>query len=143
MVVLLRRTGVLDRPVDIARRLRAAGVSLRAAHAALNRLAEAGWAVCTADSEADIAALARDLGQMNVEVRRRLSPAAAAGRIAEIRNRHGLSQREFADLLALDVRTLQNWEQGRNRPDPGTASLVLLFERAPERIEELLSEPVL
>ncbi len=142
VVLLLRRTGTLDRPIDLARRLTAAGLSLRAAHNALNRLAETGWTVSAADSNTDIAALARDLARMNVEVRRRRSPFEVMDRIAEIRNRHGLSQREFADLLALDVRTLQNWEQGRNRPDPGTASLVLLFDRAPERIEELLSDPV-
>ena len=142
MVLLLRRTGALDRPIDLARRLTASGSSLRAAHAALNRLAETGWTVCAADAGADIVALARDLRRMNVEVRRRRSPTSAMDRIAEIRVRHGLSQREFADLLALDLRTLQNWEQGRNRPDPGTASLVLLFDQAPEQIEELLSEPV-
>ena len=142
VVLLLRRTGALDRPVDLARRLTAAGLSLRAAHAALNRLAETGWTISAADGGADVKALARDFARVNVEVRRRISPAAAIERIAEIRSRHGLSQREFADLLGLDVRTLQNWEQGRNRPDAGTASLVLLFDRAPERIEELLSDPV-
>jgi hypothetical protein len=34
------------------RRLRAVGVSLRAAHQALNRLAEAGSAMCTIDPKA-------------------------------------------------------------------------------------------
>lgn len=142
VILLLRRTGPLDRPISVARRLTAAGVSLRAAHGALNRLAESGWAVSAVDSGADIVTLARDLRRMNVEVRRRLSSALTIERIAEIRSRHGMSQREFADLLALDMRTLQNWEQGRNRPDSGAATLMLLFDRAPERIEELLSEPV-
>ena len=142
LVLLLHRTGALDRPIDLARRLIASGLSLRAAQAVLNRLAETGWTVCAVDAGRDIVALARDLRRMNVEVRRRRSPTPAMDRIAEIRTRHGLSQREFADLLALDLRTLQNWEQGRNRPDPGTASLVLLFDQAPEQIEELLSEPV-
>ncbi len=141
-MLILHRTGALDRPVDLARRLVAAGLSLPAAHAALNRLAETDRAVCTIDGRADVRALARDLRRMNVDARRRLAPAAATDHLAEIRNRHGLSQREFADLLGLDVRTLQNWEQGRNRPDSGTASLVLLFDRAPELVAELLSEPV-
>ena len=36
--------------------------------------------------------------------------------IAEIRGRTGLSQSEFARLLGVSVRTLQEWEQGRRIP---------------------------
>jgi putative transcriptional regulator len=59
-----------------------------------------------------------------------------------MRARYGLSQREYADLLGIDVRTLQNWEQGRNRPDPAAVSLMRIFAHAPETFEEALSEPV-
>jgi len=64
--VVLIRAGALNRPIDVAKRLRAAGVSLRAAHQALNRLAEAGSAVCTIDPGTDLAALARDLAALGV-----------------------------------------------------------------------------
>jgi hypothetical protein len=37
---------------------------------------------------------------------------------------------------------LQNWEQGRNRPDPAAASLAMMFDRAPDLVEELISEPI-
>ena len=62
--------------------------------------------------------------------------------ISELRARHGLSQREYADLLGIDVRTLQNWEQGRNRPDPAALSLMRIFAHAPAVFEEALSEPI-
>ena len=65
-----------------------------------------------------------------------------AGLIAEVRTRHGLSQREFAEVLGLDIDTLQNWEQGRNKPDTAALNLVMVFDKAPELIEETVFEPV-
>ncbi len=59
-----------------------------------------------------------------------------------MRARRGLSQSDYADLLGLDVRTLQNWEQGRNRPDPAAISLMRIFDRAPDLGGEVLTEPV-
>ena len=87
--------------------------------------------------------LAKELETMNIQVRRRLPPGEAVPDLAEARAQHGLSQREFADLLGLDVRTLQNWEQGRNRPDPAALSLMRVFAHAPEVFEEAISEPIL
>lgn len=142
VVVVLRRTGALDKPISVAQRLRRVGLTLRAAHVAITRLAERSWTVCEINADADMAALRRDLESMNVEIRRRTPVRDRAPDIAAVRTRHGLSQREFADLLGIDLRTLQNWEQGRNRPDNVALSLVLMFDRAPEKVEEALSEPV-
>ncbi|RIK90013.1 MAG: transcriptional regulator, partial [Burkholderiales bacterium] len=36
--------------------------------------------------------------------------------VAEIRGKTGLSQSEFARLIGVSVRTLQEWEQGRRAP---------------------------
>lgn len=36
--------------------------------------------------------------------------------VAELRHRIGVSQSEFATLLGISVRTLQEWEQGRRKP---------------------------
>ena len=41
------------------------------------------------------------------------------------RKRHKLSQSEFAAKLGISVRTLQNWETGRNEPR-GLAKVALL-----------------
>jgi putative transcriptional regulator len=79
---------------------------------------------------------------MNVELRQRLPTSDDAIDVAAMRVRHSLSQREYAAMLGIDVRTLQNWEQGRNRPDPAAVSLMRIFAYAPSLFEEALSEPV-
>jgi putative transcriptional regulator len=94
-------------------------------------------------AEVDLRLLGQTLGPLHVTVlRRRRFPEPAALLVA-VRNRHGLSQREFADMLGLDVRTLQNWEQGRNRPDAAALHLVVLFDRLPELIEDAAFESVM
>jgi DNA-binding transcriptional regulator YiaG len=127
VTLMLRRDGTFDKRLSVARRLRAAGLTLQAAHAAITRLADTGLAVCRIAEGADIPALARDL---------------APDAIAEVRARHRLSQREYAELLGIDINTLQNWEQGRNKPDAAALSLVMAFDSAPELIQHTAFEPV-
>lgn len=140
VTLILRRDGDFDKRISVARRLRAAGLSMQAAHAVVTRLAEADMAVCRIAEGADIPALARDLAPLDVRVSRRRD--ATAGVIGEVRARHGLSQREFAEMLGIDVNTLQNWEQGRNKPDSATLNLVMVFDKAPALIEQTAFEPV-
>jgi DNA-binding transcriptional regulator YiaG len=136
--LVLRLEGPLDKPISVAKRLRAAGLTLRAAHAVINRLAETRLAICRIAEGANIAALAADLASMNVHTyrRRHLEPSL----IAEVRARHGLSQREFAEVLGVDIDTLQNWEQGRNRPDAAALNLVMAFDKSPELVEQAAFE---
>lgn len=138
--LVLRLVGPLDKPISVAKRLRASGLTLRAAHAVINRLAETRLAVCQIAEDANIPALANDLLAMNVHTfrRRHLDPSL----IADVRARHRLSQREFAEVLGIDLDTLQNWEQGRNRPDATTLNLVMAFDKAPELIEQATLEAV-
>jgi DNA-binding transcriptional regulator YiaG len=140
VTLVLRLVGPLDKGITVAKRLRAAGLTLGAAHAVINRLAEMRLAVCQIAEGANIPLLAADLGAMNVHTyrRRQLDP----GLIAEVRARHRLSQREFAEVLGIDIDTLQNWEQGRNKPDAAALHLVMAFDKAPELIEQTAFEPV-
>ena len=140
--VVLHRGGELDQSIPLIRRLFDGGMTLRGAHAVVNRLAEFGWMVCAVSKTEDLARFAADLASMNVEVRRWVSTQRDPPDIAKLRARHGMSQREYADLLGIDVRTLQNWEQGRNRPDPAAVNLMRIFAHAPEVFEEALSEPL-
>ncbi|HTB42594.1 MAG TPA: helix-turn-helix domain-containing protein [Acetobacteraceae bacterium] len=140
VALVLRLVGPLDKGITVAKRLRAAGLTLRATHAIINRLAETRLAVCRIAEGANIPALAADLVAMNVHTYRRRQPDP--GIIVEVRARHGLSQREFADVLGIEVDTLQNWEQGRNRPDPAALTLVAAYDRAPEVIAQAMFEPV-
>ena len=142
VVVVLRRTGALDRGVTVARRLFAAGLTLKQAHDAINKLAALSWAVCAVAKTEDLPLLAGELAGLNVELRLRRPVPSEAEEVVQLRARRHLSQREYADLLGLDVRTLQNWEQGRNKPDPAAISLMRIFDRAPDMVEEALTEPV-
>jgi DNA-binding transcriptional regulator YiaG len=143
VVAVLHRTGALDKGVSVARRLDAAGLTLKQAHDAINKLAARDWTSCVVAKSENLQVLASDLAIMNVELRRKRSGSGEVVDVAEMRARRGLSQREYADLLGLDVRTLQNWEQGRNRPDPAAVSLMRIFDRAPDRVEEALTEAVI
>ncbi|MBM3576418.1 MAG: helix-turn-helix domain-containing protein [Alphaproteobacteria bacterium] len=49
----------------------------------------------------------------------------------------GLSQAEFAALLGVSVRTLQDWEQGRRKPSGAAITLYKIAERRPEVLREL------
>ena len=139
--VLLSRTGAFRERIAVVHRLRNAGVSLRAAHVAITRLADQGWAICDIPVDGGIEDLAHDLPRLDVTLRRQRSIPDPGAYVAAVRDRHGLSQREFAAALGLDVRTLQNWEQGRNRPDAAVLSLVALFDRDPHLVEDVTFEP--
>ncbi len=52
--------------------------------------------------------------------------------IKQMRERNGLSQREFASALGISMRTLQNWEQGRRFPKGPARILLSIFDRYPE-----------
>jgi putative transcriptional regulator len=48
-----------------------------------------------------------------------------------IRQRTSLSQSEFAQLIGVSVKTLQNWEQDRRRPTGPAAALLSIIEHDP------------
>jgi putative transcriptional regulator len=54
-----------------------------------------------------------------------------------IREKMGLSQDEFASLLGVSKRTLQEWEQGRREPHGPALSLLLVAEHQPEALLNL------
>jgi len=56
---------------------------------------------------------------------------------AEARSRVGLSQQDFARLLGVSARTLQDWEQGRRRPTGAAKTLLRVAFSHPEVLLEL------
>jgi putative transcriptional regulator len=127
----------------VFRRLFDDGVTARAAKDAIDMLAARDWTICPVPGDTDMGRLAADLLALDVEVQLRRPEQDETGPwIAAVRERHKLSQRDFADRLGLDVRTLQNWEQGRNRPDSAVLSLIRLFDRDPALVLSAVFEPV-
>jgi len=51
--------------------------------------------------------------------------------VRSIRERTELSQSEFALLIGVSVKTLQNWEQERRRPTGPAAALLRIIESEP------------
>lgn len=62
---------------------------------------------------------------------------AEKAQVAAARAATGLSQAEFAKLLGVSVRTLQEWEQGRKSPSGAAATLLKVATLHPKVLQEL------
>lgn len=54
--------------------------------------------------------------------------------ITSIRDKTGLSQARFAQLLGVSVRTLQDWEQGRRAPSGAARTLLMVADKNPRAL---------
>ncbi len=73
-----------------------------------------------------------------VELSCRIVDDPAADRIVAVRKRLRLSRRKFADRFGLDIRALQDWEQGRRVPDRAARVLLTVIDRDPETVVRAL-----
>jgi putative transcriptional regulator len=86
------------------------------------------------ESSLDIAAeLRRSVKEMIAKkgTKVKVSPVVSA------RIKSGLSQSQFAGLLGVSVRTLQEWEQGRRSPSRAAKTLISIAEIRPEVLREV------
>ena len=60
--------------------------------------------------------------------------------VAAVRLRYDLSQPEFAALLGISVRTLQNWEQGRRQPQGAARVLLRVAALHPEAVWDVIKK---
>jgi putative transcriptional regulator len=67
----------------------------------------------------------------------RPAPELTANELVRVRERLNLSRGVFAAYLRTNVRTLENWEQGRARPNAQAALLIHLVRRYPDTVERL------
>jgi putative transcriptional regulator len=65
------------------------------------------------------------------------APEISADELLALRERLHLSRPVFARYLRTNPRTLENWEQGRARPNAQAALLIRLVERYPDTVERL------
>lgn len=57
--------------------------------------------------------------------------------IARARLKSGLTQAQFASLLGVSKRTLEQWEQGRREPSGAAKTLIRVAELYPEVLRDL------
>lgn len=54
--------------------------------------------------------------------------------VASVREKTGLSQSRFAELLGVSARTLQEWEQGRRAPSGAARTLLRIAAKNPRAL---------
>lgn len=77
----------------------------------------------------------RTLRTHAVEYKR--APAVSPRELVRLRGKLRLSRAVFAACLRTNVRTIENWEQGRARPNAQAALLINLVKRYPDTVERL------
>jgi putative transcriptional regulator len=58
--------------------------------------------------------------------------------VKAIREKLHYSQSQFALMIGVSERTLQNWEQGRRRPDGPAQALLRVVAKNPQLVQEAL-----
>ena len=61
--------------------------------------------------------------------------------LTALRKRLSLSQTEFAKQFRLNLRTLQDWEQGRRKPEDIARVYLRVIERNPDAVSAALKDP--
>ena len=86
----------------------------------------------------------RDLGQENLQGIRDIKAGRIGRRstvatypIVRAREKSGLSQVKFAELLGVSVRTVQDWEQGRREPNAAAKTLLKVAELHPGILKKI------
>jgi putative transcriptional regulator len=65
------------------------------------------------------------------------APEVSPRQLVELREELNFSRGLFAAYLRTNVRTLENWEQGRAKPNAQAALLILLVQRYPDTVQRL------
>jgi putative transcriptional regulator len=92
------------------------------------------------DAKRDIGEeLLRAVREMNAHKSARVRRISVSA-IAEARARVGLSQAQFAKVLGVSTRTLQEWEQGRRQPSGAARALLAIAAKRPEVLREVLAD---
>jgi len=70
-------------------------------------------------------------------VERKPAPVVTAKELVRVREKLNLSRTVFARYLRTNERTLENWEQGRAKPNAQAALLIRLVARYPDTVDRL------
>src|SRR6266699_1474093 len=81
--------------------------------------------------------LAHMRGEATLHVRRIVLPDEVD--VKRIRKQAGMSQGEFARAFCINPRTLQEWEQGRRKPDATTRAYLAVIAKNREAVLDALA----
>ena len=70
-------------------------------------------------------------------VEKKPSPTVSPQELSSLREQLNLSRSVFARYLRTNERTLENWEQGRAKPNAQASLLIKMVERYPDTVERL------
>ena len=111
-------------------------MSLRKAHATLNRLT--GGDQVTVELRPEHAERVKaEFSSLGV-VASPIHPIRHVD-VRQIREHFGISQAEFAARFGLELDTIQNWEQGRYKPDLAAQLLLRIIQMRPDVVEQALT----
>ena len=89
------------------------------------------------DTKRDLGAeLLQSIREMKAGKRGRMHYVGVSS-VTEARHKVGLSQAQFAALLGVSKRTLQDWEQGRREPSGAAKSLLKIADKRPDVLREI------
>jgi putative transcriptional regulator len=54
--------------------------------------------------------------------------------VKALRERLGLTQNQFAGMIGVSIKTLQNWEQGRRQREGSAKALLRVVEKEPQAV---------
>ena len=60
--------------------------------------------------------------------------------VKRIREKTGMSQKRFAETYGFNLRTLQEWEQGRATPSGASRNFLVVLDKEPEAVERAFSK---
>lgn len=113
------------------------GLGLMKAKRAIEELVETGRTVVRLPMVESVAALATELAASGVSASSLESTDIG---VKEVREGLGLTQEQFALNYGIDLRSLQNWESGRRKPDTATRSYMKVIARLPRDASEALED---
>ena len=59
--------------------------------------------------------------------------------VRQVRARTQLTRQKFADRFRLDARAIEQWEQGRRKPERGTEMYLRLIDHDPEKVAAMVA----
>jgi DNA-binding transcriptional regulator YiaG len=129
--LVLRPDGALAnvKTIDATGILARRGLSVLKAKRTIEAMVEHGEARVHVPTVESVKTLTRELKAVGV---RAAQIAGSSVDPRKVREKLGLTQAQFALRYGLDLDTVQNWEQGRTKPDKASAAYLRVIARRPD-----------